>query len=67
MSYGPNLPDIHRRGVGYVDNTLKGGKPAELPVEQPAKLDLVLNLETADALGLTIAPSILVRADHVIR
>ena len=67
MAYGPNFPDLYRRDAIYVDKILKGAKPADLPVEQPTKLDLVINLKTAKALGLTIPSSRLGQADEVIQ
>jgi putative tryptophan/tyrosine transport system substrate-binding protein len=66
MSYGPDTIDVSRRSASYVDRILRGAKPADLPVQQPSKLDLVINLEAAKALGLTIPPSLLARADEVI-
>ena len=67
LSYAPSMTDIARRGAVYVDKILKGAKPADLPVEQPTRFEFVINLKTANTLGLTIPPLILLRADHVIQ
>jgi putative ABC transport system substrate-binding protein len=66
MSYGPNYPELFQRAADFVDKILRGAKPADIPVEQPIKFDLVVNLITAQALGLTMPPTLLARADEVI-
>ncbi|MGH7354587.1 MAG: ABC transporter substrate binding protein [Candidatus Rokuibacteriota bacterium] len=66
MSYGPDSNDLLRRTAGHVDKILKGTKPADLPVEQPTKYDLAINMKTAKTLGLTIPQSLLLRADHIL-
>jgi putative tryptophan/tyrosine transport system substrate-binding protein len=66
MSYGPNFLDLFRRSADYVDKILRGAKPSELPVEQPTRIDLAVNLITARVLGLKVPPTLLARADEVI-
>jgi putative ABC transport system substrate-binding protein len=67
MSYGPNFPAVFHRAAAYVDRILKGAKPADLPVEEPTQFELVINLKTAEAVGITIAPLLLFQADEVLR
>jgi putative tryptophan/tyrosine transport system substrate-binding protein len=67
MSYGANTVDLHRRASVYVDKILKGAKPAELPVEQPKKFEFIINLKAAKQIGVIIPPSVLARADRIIR
>jgi ABC-type uncharacterized transport system substrate-binding protein len=66
MSYGPNLPDLYRRAAEFADKILRGARPSNIPVEQPTRFDVVLNLTTAKALGLVVPPTLLVIAEEVI-
>jgi len=66
VSYGPNLIDLYRRTASYVDRILKGEKPGDLPIQAPTKYNLTINLKTANALGLTVPPTLIARADEVI-
>ena len=66
MSFGVNVPDLYRRAAGYVDRILKGARPGDLPVEQPTQFELIVNVKTAELLGLTLPPSLLLQADELL-
>jgi putative ABC transport system substrate-binding protein len=67
LTYGPNVADLHRRAAAYVDKILRGARPADLPMQQPARFELVINMKAANIFGLTLSPTLLARADNVIQ